>query len=58
MVPVRECVTWTRWDAAALRNRISHPTWWRVTEPDGYVRYFDTRREALAWIDSYLMEQG
>lgn len=51
--PVREQVTWVRWDKIAMRNRTSHPTWWRVTEPDGYVRYFDTKREACDWIDYF-----
>lgn len=50
----RERVTWTRWDPAAMRNRISHPWQYIVTDPDGYERCFDTRREA----DSWIAEQG
>jgi hypothetical protein len=43
-------VTWTRWDASRRRNVTSHPWQYQVTEPDGYVRSFDTRREADVWI--------
>lgn len=47
---VRERVTWTRWDAAAMRNRISHPVLAVLTEPDGNQRTFDTVAEARAWL--------
>ena len=46
----REKVTWVRWDAAAMRNRISHPWQYIVTDADGYRRAFDTRRQADEWI--------
>jgi hypothetical protein len=50
----RERVTWTRWDARRLRNVTSRPWGYMVTEPDGYERFFTTRREADAWItDNY-----
>ena len=46
----RERVTWTRWDAARRRNAISHPYQVQVTEPDGYVRSFDSHAAAMAWL--------
>lgn len=53
MTPVRTRVTWIRWDKRRLCNVTSHPWVWIVTEPDGYERSFDTKREAQAWIDEY-----
>lgn len=29
--------------------RVTHPLLWRVVEPDGYTRFYDTRRQALAY---------
>jgi hypothetical protein len=52
----RQKVSWTRWDAEALRNRTSHPIVWYVTEPDGYERSFGTKAEAIRWIDDQLEE--
>jgi hypothetical protein len=46
----RTRVTWTRWDADALRNRVSHPTLAVLTEPDGNSRTFDTMAAARAWL--------
>jgi hypothetical protein len=46
----RTRVMWTRWDADAMRNRISHPVVALVTEPDGNQRTFDTVRDAREWI--------
>lgn len=44
----RERVTWVRWDAAAMRTRISHPLLWALTGPDDRGTTYDgTRREAL-----------
>ena len=54
--PVRERVTWVRWDKAAMCNRTSHPFMWRVREPDGYERVFDTKAEAQRWIEDYTAE--
>lgn len=56
LVPYRQQVTWTRWDARGYRQRTTHPWMWLVTEPDGYVRTFDTRCEADEWITNYLEE--
>ena len=47
----RKKVTWMRWDAAAMRNRISHPVTAVLTDPDGGVRFFDTVAEARAWLE-------
>lgn len=58
LVPVRERVTWTRWDADALRMRTSRPYWWRVTEPDGYERYFTSRQEAVEWIAQFEIDEA
>lgn len=32
-------------------GRITHPWKWELTTPDGEIRYFDTKRDALAWWD-------
>lgn len=42
----RERVTWCRWDARRRRQVVTHPWWWAWTDPDGYERYYDTKREA------------
>ena len=52
-VPTRTRITWVRWDHDAGRTRISHPYVWEVSDETGYVRTFDTKREALAWIAEY-----
>lgn len=50
--PERVRVTWIRWEGLGWKT--SHPWRWEIVEPDGYVRQFDTRRDALAWIaDNY-----
>lgn len=54
----RERVTWTRWDADALRTRVSHPIVWIVTEPDGYQRTFPTKAEAVAFVARYVEESA
>lgn len=46
----REQVTWTRWDARARRNRVSHPTVYTVHEDGEAVKTCDTVREANEWI--------
>lgn len=48
-IPKRVRVTWIRWNIRLRRDVISHPVWWEITEPDGYSRYFDTKRQATAW---------
>lgn len=52
----RERVTWMRWDPVTRRDRVSHPTVWIYTDPDGYERSFDTRREAGAFAADYERE--
>ena len=47
----RERITWFRWSPTQRRTVVSHPWQWIVTEPDGYERCFDTKREAQAWIE-------
>ena len=44
-----EQITWVRYGKLA-KTLISHPWQWIVTEPDGYERCFDTKREARQWI--------
>lgn len=39
-------------------GRITHPWQWELTAPDGEVRYFDTKREALAWWDELRKAAG
>lgn len=51
--PKRVQITWSRWDKEALRNRTSHPFVYRVIEPDGYERIFDSKLEAEDWIRAY-----
>jgi hypothetical protein len=54
MTPVRERITWIRPNPNRPGHTlISHPWQWIVREPDGYERLFNTKREALEWIDSY-----
>jgi len=43
----RERVTWL-WTDDTGRARKSHPWQWKLTEPDGYTRFYDTRADALA----------
>jgi hypothetical protein len=45
---VRTRVTWVRWDSAALRTRISHPSVWIWTDSDGYERAFDSEADAVS----------
>ena len=46
----RQRVTWIRWDARKHRMVTSHPYAVMVTEPDGNMRSFATKRAALEWI--------
>lgn len=50
LTPAQTRVTWIRWSPERRKTLISHPTQWIVTEPDGYERCFDTKREAGEWI--------
>jgi hypothetical protein len=52
LTPIRDRVTWSRWDHETRRVRVSRPYVWCVIEPDGYERTFGTRAEADAWIDA------
>lgn len=36
-----------------VREFFAHPWLWTLTEPDGYQRCFDTRREAVAFAREY-----
>ena len=55
--PVRTQVTWLRTGKFG-KPRITHPYFWIITEPDGYERCFDTKREAQAWIAENYPEEG
>ena len=46
--PVRIRTSWTRWEGGKLR--VTHPFWWVVADETGYERFFDTKKEALAWV--------
>ena len=42
--------------SGAYPYRISHPTLWIWTEPDGTERSYDTKREAVAARAAYIEE--